>query len=396
MQRWIEIFRSGQQAVLIYPAGSAATFAALLVVLVPFLTGTGIVEGLKLDETAALEAAGDLYVSGSRFGQRCPLPEALDSEIRNIDGVLSVVPRVAGSFKVGRDQIEATVIGLPESAFPKSIRCVTGRLPEAAAPHELVVGTSLANRLNLTTGAQLPPFYRNPEGERTSVVVGLFDARNPFWQSRMILTTLTSAQRMFAQPDRVTDFAVWCKPGYSESVRATVLRTIRVPSEDNTVTHLSVSSREALVGQAIEGEFRKLGVFTLHFVVEFTAALLVILVTSGYGQTERRREIGILKATGWQTDEVLLKAFAECLVISVTAASVSLVIALIWLRCLNGAGIAGVFIPDLDAFPGFAVPFRLQTVSVMLAFVISLSLTLSGSLYSSWRSAIVPPDEAMR
>lgn len=396
MRRFVEIFRAGQTSVLIDPVRSVATFTVLLVMLVPFLVGIGISDGLRLEESAAINSGGDLYVSGSRFGQSSPLPASMAEELMTIDGVLGVVPRIIGLTKIGRDHVAAVIVGLPEAAFPDAVRCVSGRLPGNAAQHELVVGTALAKHLKVTIGSQLPPFYRNPEGERTSVIVGMFESRIPFWQSQMMLTTVESAQRIFAQPDSVTDFVVYCRQGYSESVRVEIQRTVRDSAARDTLTQLNVRSRESLSEQILSDRFQKLGIFTLQFVVAFVCGLLVILVTSGYGQTERRREIGILKATGWQTDEVLLKAFVECLLISVTAAATSIAIAFLWLRVLDGAGIVGFFISGVDVFPGFPVPFRLLPVPAMVAFVVALSITLSGSLYTSWQYAIVPPDEAMR
>ena len=53
-------------------------------------------------------------------------------------------------------------------------------------------------------------------------------------------------------------------------------------------------------------------------------------------------------------------------------------------------------IPGVAAAPGFTVPFRLTPVPALLAYVFAFAITMSGSIWSSWRSATVPPDEAMR
>ena len=110
----------------------------------------------------------------------------------------------------------------------------------------------------------------------------------------------------------------------------------------------------------------------------------------------RRREIGILKATGWQTDEILLRSTVESFVLALAGISLSIVLAFVWLKWLNAYGIAAIFLTGVDAAPGFHVPSRLLPVPVLLAALIGLVVVLSGTLYSSWRAATTPPSEAMR
>ena len=130
------------------------------------------------------------------------------------------------------------------------------------------------------------------------------------------------------------------------------------------------------------GLLHREGVFNLHFVLAFVVGILVLLVTSGLGLAERRREIGILKATGWQTDEVLLRGAVEGLCLSWTGACVALLLAWVWLRIFNGWGVAGFFLTGSGAAAEFAVPFQLTPVPALLAFVLSLVIVLSGTLGS--------------
>src|SRR5262249_35747364 len=122
----------------------------------------------------------------------------------------------------------------------------------------------------------------------------------------------------------------------------------------------------------------------------------VLLVTSGVGLAERRREVGILKATGWQTDEVMLRGVTESFALGLAAAALALPLAWLWLRPLNGYAIARLFLPRAGAAPDFPVRFPLAPVPALLAFGLSLVIVLSGTLYSTWRAAVVTPAEAMR
>jgi ABC-type antimicrobial peptide transport system permease subunit len=157
-----------------------------------------------------------------------------------------------------------------------------------------------------------------------------------------------------------------------------------------------VVAREELAALLPRGPRRREGVLTLLSVLGFAAATLAVLVTSGAGLAERRREVAILKATGWQTDELLLRSLAENALLGLAGAALSVVLAVGWLRGLNGYGVAGVFLADVGAEPGFRVPFRLTPAPALLALLVALVVALSGSLYSTWRAATAPPREAMR
>src|SRR5262249_41800186 len=138
------------------------------------------------------------------------------------------------------------------------------------------------------------------------------------------------------------------------------------------------------------------GIFNLHFVLAFAVGIPVILVTSGLGLSERRREVGILKATGWQTDEVLLRNAVESFALSLAGACNAILLAFAWLQWLNGYWIASIFLNGIDVVPAIRVPFRISPIPVLFAFLLSFVLVMTGTLYSSWRASTVSPIEAMR
>jgi len=357
----------------------------------------GIAKGIQHDAAASLRGGGDLYVSGVQFGRSVPLPLTFVPQINELEGVELVVPRIVGRMVLGRERVEVVVVGIPDSQFPDTIRCVDGRLPSAGDHNELVVGTEIARRLKLRIGSLLPPFYRNPRGEHISTIVGIFEADASLWQSNLLFSTFETAAKIFDQPELATDLVVHCQPGYEANVSSAVQRMLGSgPADSDNVLRLRVTSREELEGLLTGGQLHREGIFNLHFVLVFVIGILVILVTSGLGLPERRREIGILKATGWQTDEILLRSLVESLLLSLGGASASILLAFVWLTAFNGYGIAGIFIAGVSAAPSFPVPFRLTPVPAGLALIIALAITMSGSIWSSWRSAIVPPAEAMR
>jgi ABC-type lipoprotein release transport system permease subunit len=396
--RWLlEIARTGLDAVLLHPLRSVVTAGALMVLLVPYLVGLAISQGVQEEAVASIRFGADLYVSGSQLGRPVPIPRGAADVIRRIEGVVKVVPRIVGGIYLGKDRENAVLVGLPLDELPPGLTCIEGRLPSNSAWHEVVVGTELARRLRLEVGSTIPPFYRNREGERLTKVVGLFRSDVSMWQARLLLTSFDAAAAIFDQRGLASDLLVYCRPGYDDGVRAAIVRTVALsaPEAPGTVVP-HVIGREELQALLPVGLLHREGVFNLHYSLAFAVAILVILVTSGVGLAERRREIGILKATGWQTDEILLRGSVESLLLCLAAASASTLAAFVWLAGCNGYWIASIFLTGIDRCPTVQVPFRMTPLPVALAFLISFVVVMTGTLYSSWRSAITPPFAAIR
>jgi ABC-type lipoprotein release transport system permease subunit len=386
--------------VLLHPLRSLVSVAALVAVLLPYLVCLGLAKGLEEEAAESARFGSDLHVTGLQFGRPVPLPREALARVADIDGVARVVPRIVGQVVLGKERVHAVLVGLPTDSFSDWASCVEGEMPRPGGAHQMIIGTALARRLGLKIGSFLPPnFYRNDRaGERVARVVGIFKPDAPLWQAHLILTTLDSASVIFDQAGSVTGLLVWCRPGgYQADVSRAIEQRLEFPGrQGEDVIRVRVTAREDLLALLPRGLLHREGIFNLHFLLAFVIAILVLLVTSGLGLTERRREIGILKATGWQTDQVLLRCFVESLCLSVAGACTSLLLAWVWLRVFNAYGVAAIFLDGVDATPSFPIPFRLVPIPILFAFLLSFVVVLSGALYSCWRAATVSPREAMR
>jgi ABC-type lipoprotein release transport system permease subunit len=397
MYKFLEIARTGLVAILLHPLRSLVTAASLVAVLLPYSVGLAVSKGIQREAADSVRLGADLYVTGSQFGRSVPLPISAAEQIARIEGVTDVVPRIVGAVSLGKDREHVVVVGMAADKLPPSLSCVRGRLFQTSTMNEFVIGTELAERLKLDVGSLIPPFYRNPEGERVSEVVGVFTADVSIWQSRLILTSLDTAANIFDQKGQATDLLVYCRQGYAASVSRDLLRIESFPGAAATgKVRAKLVAREDLEVLLPKGLLHREGIFNLHFVLLFVVGILVVLVTSGVGLTERRREVGILKATGWQTDEILLRSAVESSLLGIASASISILLAFFWLRLFNGYWIASIFLSGVGAAPTFDVPFQLAPIPALFAFLLAFVLIQTGTIYSSWRAATVPPAEAMR
>ena len=411
MSAFIEIARTGCTAIGRHPIRSTVTIAAVLSVLVPYLVGMGLAEGIRQEALVAIgsvdgpdaTALPDLYVSGSRFGRRVPIRLSAVEQISGFEGVVRVVPRIVGRVTLGAKDVEAILVGLPQEELAEAVdgtkigRVIDGELPtsEPGGAPQLVLGSALAGELGQQIGGVIPPILRSSRGEKTPRIVGIFRTDSSMWQSRVVLTTFETAAELFDQQGLATDLLVHCRAGQPAEVSSRIVREVRGLG-DETGIGCEVISRSDLESLLPVGLGHREGVFNLVFVVAFAVAILAILVISGFGLSERRRTIGILKATGWQTDQVLLRGLVEHLLLGLIGATASILLAFVWLKWFNGFWIAGVFVSGLGTSPEIAVPFVLAPVPALLAVLIACLLVTIGSVFSTWRAAVTSPAEAMR
>jgi ABC-type lipoprotein release transport system permease subunit len=344
-----------------------------------------------------VRAGPDLHVTGLRFGRTAAMPLEAVELVAAIPGVAAVVPRVVGELNIGARGDSAVVVGIAAAGLDPSLEFIEGRPFADGATNELVLGSDLAERLKLGVGDAVPPFYRNDRGERVSHVVGVFRSDAPLWQSHLMFVSLETAAALFDEPGMVTELLVSCPETFQKPV-AERLRGLRSldPRPNAPAVRARVAARGDVEAMLLRRVLDRETLFHLPFVVAFALGIGIVLVTSGAGLVERRRETGLLRAMGWSRDALLLRALVESAVLAVASASTAILLAFLWLRLLGGAGLAPVLLPGAQRLPASGVPWTLTPVPALLAVLVATVLVAAGTLYSTWRATSAPPAEAMR
>ncbi len=391
------IARSGASAVSLHRLRTVSTVLCVVAIVLPYVVGSGIAAGLRADMVAAVDAGPDLHVTTLRFGRPAPMPESAIAVVADLPGVTSVVPRVVAETQLGTRGESAVVVGVPRDSLPAHVSVMDGRLFAPNAPNELVMGHDLAARLGLKVGDAVPPFYRNESGERVSRVVGVFGAGAPLWASQVIFTSIETAQTISAEESAVTSLLVTCQPNYRDAVaeRLRALPTLGPPGI-RPALRARVTTRDDLYALLARRLLDRETLFQLPFILAFAIGIPLVLVTSGVGLAERRREAGLLRAVGWSVDALLLRSLVEGALLTLIGTSLSVLIAFVWLDLANGAGIAPVLLPGAARMPGFRVPWQMLPIPALLGLAVTSVLVFAGSTWSTWRAATAPPAEAMR
>ncbi|MBI3353436.1 MAG: FtsX-like permease family protein [Nitrospirae bacterium] len=386
LERHLNFLKVASENIIRYKGRSIVVVLCLVAILLPFITAIAISQGVKSQSLLSVEEGADIYLTYDQYGKNSAVPLSFIKEAQGIEGILKVVPRVIGRSFIGN--YLTVVAGMPTDALPPSLSLEKGRIFKEE--NEVIIGASLARALNLDIGHS---FTLDINKSRILKVSGIFSSKSSIWSADLVFASFNDAAEIFRMPGQASDLLVYTRPGYNARI-AEVLSALH--EGDKTQPIIRVQTKDLVRQYFNKGFTMKEGIFTALYTVAIAIAIPALLVVSGFGMGERRREIGIIKAIGWQTSEIIEVVFIENLLLSLTAAPMALLISFIWIKLFNGFLIAQFFIAEIGILPAFPVPARYMPLPLFLSFAFALVLTMVGSMYSTWRSAVTSPAVTMK
>ena len=330
-------------------------------------------QGLRREAAVLLHDAPEVIVQRLVAGRHDLLPAAWLDNLRRIRGVGVVRGRLWGYRYDPAVKANYTLMVAPERQLARD---------------EIVVGAALARVRQIGIGDYLG--LRAANGQALPLkVTGVLDTASELLSADLLLLSEAGFRALFDfPPDAYTDAVL----------------TVRNPREARTVAEKIVltfpDSRPILRAEILrtydavfnwrEGMlFVALGALLLAF------AILAWDKAAGLS-AEEKREIGILKAIGWETGDILRMKLWEGALLSLTAFLAGY--ALAWWQVFHGG--ARLFAPVLKGWAVLYPDFRLtpavdgQQILVLLA--VTVLPYIVATLIPGWRAAIVDPDAAMR
>lgn len=365
------------------PRGPLVAASGLVVVLTLLLAGLAISAGQRGESLATLEAGPGVYCTWDVFGRDAAVPLGAVERLVSVGGVLRVVPRVVGRIEL--DGRIATVLGVPLSELQRADVArvqLDGVLP--SAPHEVLVGVELARELGLVVGSTLA---LDAHLLRLFTVSGITSSTAPLWSAKAIVCDLAEAQQVFGDVEHVSDVCVYVPDGSEGLVAEAIQRLDR---------RFRVQTRDLVARYFVRGHELRGGTFAALFALALALAVPTFATLSHLGATPRRREIGLLKAEGWSTAEVLEMVAVESVLIGLGVAALAFALAVFFVRVLGAPLLASYFVADLGAFPDAHVPAQFTAAMLVAAVALGVTVTLTGSLWTSWRTARTRPIEVLR
>ncbi len=343
--------------------------------LIVFLLASTLLFTQSLRQEAALVLAEspELIVQRLLAGRHDLVPASYLERLGQIRGVSESYGRLWGYFYDPAARANYTLM-VPREAPP--------------AAGEVRLGAGVARTRGLGPGDYLS--LRSARGEPFSLkIAALLDADTELVSSDLMLMNGDDFRRFFDFPaDRFTDIVLRVRnPVEVRKVAEKI--SLALPDTRPILREEILRTYDAIFG------WRQGLVFVL-----LTGALLAFVIfawdrASGLS-AEERREIGILKAIGWETGDVLRMKFWEGAALSLTAFLAGYLLAYVHVFHFSATLFAPVLKGWAVLYPDFSpVPF-VDGLQVATLFFFTVFPYTVATIIPIWRAAVTDPDQVMR
>jgi ABC-type antimicrobial peptide transport system permease subunit len=390
----IQRYRLRTLVILICLVVAASTFSA-----VAFLS-----DGLVKEGALSLEYAPDLTVQGIQGGRQTLLPANYVNYIMgSAPGVSTVVQRVWGYGNVGNTLIVIVGLDLNRSAMSQPGRIApdltvayqleSGRFIDPQSNESVVIGKGVAELLGASVGTDLSIISESNQVKNYKIV-GIFNSESGIYNADMILMNLNAARDFFEIPnDKVTDLMVYVTQ-VDPNLKGTLLN--EAARAISGLANCRVLTKDVLLNAQEKTYGDKSGFFSIvWYVILISVAIIAFNQTVVVGH-ESKFEVGLLKALGFSTSDIIQVRLIESLVLGTLAGAIGLTVGILFDGILGAPVLRDFMLGWANIYPSFQLPIFISLQTVLFTFAVTIVPLLFATVIPSWLNATVDPDIAMR
>ncbi|UCF35470.1 MAG: FtsX-like permease family protein [Acidobacteriota bacterium] len=346
-----------------------------------------MIGALKKEAALLLESTPELIVQRVSAGRHDWIPVEYAEKILDIRGVREVTPRFWGYYFDPPTGANYTFMGF-ENLPAEILSSIDGQGFDVSEPWSCVIGRGVAEIRLLEEEDILP--VKGSDGELYVLrVKGVFETGSQLLTNDVVLMQLDAWKRIFAvEPGRATDLVVMI-PNVLEI--DTITRKILERFPDVRPI------RKDMVLRTYDALFDWRGTLVLVFMSGGLAAFAVFAWdrAASLGGKESR-EVGILKALGWDISDIIELKMWEGFAISSLAFLGGVIAAHLHVFVFG----CRLFAPLLKGwsvvFPEFELRPEAELLQILSIFFLSVVPYVLVTLIPAWKAAVTDPDLAMR
>lgn len=343
--------------------------------LVVFMLGSALffTQAMKREASLILKDAPEMVVQRLMGGRYDPIPVDYAEKISNIRGVISAGPRLWGYYfdpSVGANY----TLMVPRNDAPDRDKIITGNG---------ISRTRKAYRGDIMS-------FRGYDGlVRNYTVGGVMSSESELVSADLILISEADFRDLFGFPAAL-----------ATDIMVTVRNHKELPTIAKKIADILPDTRPIIRDEMVrtyDSVFDWRGGMIIVLLIMALLAFVIFAWEKASGlSADEKREIGILKAIGWETSDVIAVKAYEGLLVSFFSFSAGILFAYGHVFFSS----AFLFAPALKGwsvlYPDFRITPFVDPYQVAILFFLTVVPYTVATIVPSWQAAIVDPDSVMR
>lgn len=366
-------------------------FSLLIFLLVSIFT---ISNSIKKELEFSVSDLPELIVQRMSGGRQTLIPTDRIYKISGISGVSNVQERIWGYYYFKNENVNFTLIGIDfdidnyKNNFNDVIDFYSDKIDTASQPF-IIAGNGVIEILEKNFFKNYFVFDKVEGGKLEAKILGTFVSESNLETNDVILMPQNYVREIFGTSDYfATDIIVQVpNPNEIEIVKQKL---------QNMFPDSRIVSRNDIKSSYQNIFDYKSGIFLALFLSTFVSFFILIYDKASGLSKEDKREIGILKAVGWQTENILQIKFLEGFFISFLSFFLGTGLALFYVFNLNAPILSNIFIGVSKLKPEFRLLPAIDFNSLFLVFILTVPVYIIATIIPSWRASIIDADEVMR
>jgi lipoprotein-releasing system permease protein len=339
---------------------------------------------LQTEAAYILDSAPDLIVQRTVGGRHDLIPLEYSEKIKKISGIGAVSERYWGYYYDPLTRANYTILGTDGNET--TLELLEGRLPAAA--DECAIGAGVAAIKRTGAGGELILVDSSNTGVLYEVV-GVFRADSSLLTNDLILLANEVVVDFFGYP-----------PGMATDVAVQVYNKNELQTAAAKVKRLLPDSRPITKAEIVRTYEMVFNWRSGMMMTVFSAAVIAFCILAWDKATgisaDEKQEIGILKAIGWDTSEVLALKFWEGLIISLTSFLLGTLAGYLHIFVFNAFLLAPVIKGWSVVFPDFHLTPHLDPYLVFTLAFFTVTPYVASTVIPAWKAALADPETFMR
>jgi hypothetical protein len=332
-----------------------------------------LTQSLTREAASSLSAAPEIMVQRLSAGRHSLTPVQDAGALVRIAGVRTALPRL-WAYHTDPGTGEMLLLRAPASS--------QFRENEASA------GAGVLRRRGIAVGEAFQ--LRGHAGEPLVLTVaGVAETSTPLESAAIVNVSEATFRTLTGMPEgQATDIVLGVR-------NRRELRTIAAKISDGNPAARPIIRDELVRTYTSVFNWRS-GVIIAGFLVPGLAFILFAWDKAAGLSPDERREIGILKAIGWETSDVILLKFYEALAVSLAAFLLGGILAVTSLVLPNPLAVLPALLGWSTLYPSFRPAATVGAYQVATLFFLVVFPYLVATVIPAWRAATTDPDLVMR